>query len=215
MTQNDHVLLELIPDDDVDTAMVRDLFPAAAEQKVRMGERLSEEGTKMDVGSSVFRCRFESISLARQAARSVPTVLRRIVVTTTLDETEVALLARHHIHRFLREHRSLDVFANEGAYYAEEAVDYTPPPYDALRWPAEDSGTSSDLWETGHLRNLAILESILGREYLRHIYESMVAHPPGEATSDFDVVYHPDLPVAGTPGRRGSGGPDSAGGHHE
>jgi hypothetical protein len=217
MTQNDHVLLELVPDDGVDTAIVRDVFPTAEEQKEWMGERLIEDGTRMHVSSSVFRCRFESISVARQAARLVPGVSRRIVVTTTLDEIELELLARYHIHRFFREDRALDFLGNEGAYFGEEAANYTPPPYDSLRWPAEGLGSSSDLLETGHrLRKLAILESILGREYLRHIYESMAAHPPGDATSDFDVRYHPDLPVGGTPGRRGSDDiPGSAGGHHE
>jgi hypothetical protein len=145
-----------------------------------VARKLREDHTWVDVQRPVFHDSFASLPSAVDACHLLPrTVTSQVTATTTLDDRQLVVLARYHIHQFLLDDEWTHALLHELACDGSE-TEYAPPDYDELAWVEALSEfpdpRRQDLY---HLRRLAELESVLGRERVRETYDEMAAHPPG------------------------------------
>ena len=182
------VVLEVIPDSAEDMRVIRKLFPNA-DEAVRIAIRLTEGFALEEVLLPVLRCQFDSVSSALAAAPSLPGAVRWTVnARIILDGGQVAWLARHHAHGFLRAHRLSESAHNQGGPHDDKPFHYDdlPRPTEFFTGPlVESPDPRCAFWY--HVLRFTALESILGHDRLRDIYESMAAQPAREAAGDFDM----------------------------
>ena len=152
---------------------IRRSFPNAEERMERVGETFTEDCEWEEVRLQVF-----GVPLSQYLRPLLPPLARsRIAIgrvsqtnvsaTPKLDERQVAALACSHVRHFLSADRAL---------YGGKRTNHKPPRYDRLPWPPEQFGGSPNEHFCHH-RCLVALESVLGLDHMRDIYESMAAQP--------------------------------------
>jgi hypothetical protein len=117
-------------------------------------------------------------AIFRLTARRLPPVVRtqgRVEAIAALNQRELVLLACYYIDLLLCAERS--------CHSGEPA--YEPLSYDELPWP--DTTTSSTM-DMHNLQRLSELESILGSERVRSIYDLLAEHPDRPGISDFRLA---------------------------
>ena len=180
MSVNDVVTLSIVAYDGDDARTVRALLPDAEERMDVVEPTTQPPGACGDGQRAVLLASFASLPAAVEASRLLPSsVTCLITARATLEDRQLVVLARYHIQQFLlADEFAKDLLQQIGCVESES--EYVPPAYDELPWRAASTELPSphrqDLY---HLRHLANLESILGRDRLRGEYAEMAAQPPG------------------------------------
>jgi hypothetical protein len=113
MSVNDAVTLQIVAHDGDDPHTVRQLLPNADERVEVVARTPLQDRTWLDVQLPVFRASFAAVPLANNAGRRLPsTVTFLVTAQATLDDRQLVILARYHIHQFLLE----DEFAHESEH---------------------------------------------------------------------------------------------------